>query len=109
MREGPLWVAEQGGRVVGTIAVLPQDDKAYIRGMAVLPSAQGLKIGLALLQQAEQFALENHCKRLVLRTTPYLHKAIRLYEGFGFIRIGEEYEDFFGLPSFLMEKNIPTP
>lgn len=106
MQEGPLWVAELDGKILGTVSLLPRDNEAYVRGMAVLPAAQGLKIGLKLMQQAEQFGLENHFSRLFLRTTPYLHKAIKLYEQFGFVVLGEREEDFFGTPSFLMEKNL---
>lgn len=107
LREGPVWVAEYEGKPVGTISILPKENEMYVRGMAVLPAAQGLKIGLALLEQAERFALENSCRRLFLRTTPYLDKAIRLYEQFGFVRMASGEEDFFGTPSFVMEKKLP--
>lgn len=106
IREAPLWLAEYDGKIVGAVSILPQNNELYIRGMAVLPAVRGLKIGLALLQQVENFALQNACKRLFLRTTPYLDKAIRLYENFGFVRVGTAQEDFFGTPSFLMEKML---
>src|SRR5215207_9160768 len=48
LREGPLWVAEQDGNLLGTVSLLLRDQEAYVRGMAVRPAAQGLKVGLAL-------------------------------------------------------------
>jgi ribosomal protein S18 acetylase RimI-like enzyme len=39
-----------------------------------------------------------------LRTTPYLDKAIKLYERFGFVKLDKGEEDYFGTASFLMEK-----
>lgn len=107
MAEGPVWLVELDGETVATASVLLKEEEAYLRGMAVLPAARGLKIGLALLLEAEKFALTNHCGRLFLRTTPYLHKAIQLYEQFGFVRISGSEEPFFGTPSFLMEKALP--
>ena len=104
--EGPLWVAETEGKTVGTISVLARDEGAYVRGMAVLPAVQGLKIGLRLLQTAEQFAQENGFYRLFLRTTPYLGNAIRLYERFGFASMPGTEAPFFATPSFLMEKYL---
>ena len=102
--EGPLWLAENEGKVLGTISLLVKAQEAYVRGMAVLPAAQGLGVGLALLRQAEAFALENNCQRLFLITTLYLDKAIRFYEQFGFVRMGKGEESFLGTPSFQMEK-----
>ena len=67
-------------------------------------SARGMRIGAALLSQVEQFALAGNFKRLVLSTTPFLDRAIQLYEHFGFRRTTEGSNDLFGTPLFTMEK-----
>jgi len=41
-----------------------------------------------------------------LTTLPFLEKAIRLYERFGFVEMLEGEEQFFGVPSFMMEKKF---
>jgi ribosomal protein S18 acetylase RimI-like enzyme len=76
--------------------------------MAVLPTARGQRIGELLLLQIESYAGEQGHERLVLSTTPFLHRAIRLYENFGFRRNGEGPHDLFGTPLFTMEKFLES-
>ena len=105
MTEGPVWVATVGSEVVGTVsAVLREGGVLYIRGMAILPKARGLGIGTWLFELTEQYAIEHDCKKLFLSTTPFLDRAIRLYERLGFIGTDAEPHDLFGTPLFTMEK-----
>ena len=106
MEEGPLWVVEHGSSIVGTVAAVRRGNDLYIRGMAVLPTARGLRLGQLLLEQADEFARAEHCGQLVLSTTPFLHRAIRLYEGAGFSRTDEGSHELFGTPLFTMIKNL---
>jgi len=105
MNEGPLWVAVLE-RVVGTVSAVPKDKDLYIRGMAVLPSVRGQKVGELLLQVIETYAAENGFQKLILSTTPFLDRAIRLYERFGFVRSDDGPHDLFGTPLFSMEKHL---
>lgn len=102
--EGPVWVVLLDQVIVGTVAVVPKRESLYIRGMAVLPSARGLKIGELLLAHIESFAFARGFKRLFLSTTPFLSSAIRLYERFGFRQTSDGPHDLFGTPLFTMEK-----
>lgn len=102
--EGPVWVAAQGGQLVGTISAIPKNEGLYIRSMAVLPADRGHGIGHLLLQTAEQFALMQGLQRMSLNTTPFLTAAIRLYEQFGFRRSNEGPHELFGTPLFAMIK-----
>jgi GNAT superfamily N-acetyltransferase len=104
--EGPLWIAVAGARIVGTVSVIPKGDSLYLRGMAVLPVVRGRRTGERLLTTVEQFALTGDFRRLLLSTTPFLDRAIRLYERFGFRRTNEGPDDLFGTPLFSMEKVI---
>jgi GNAT superfamily N-acetyltransferase len=104
--EGPVWVAVQNEIVVGTMAAVPKDSGLYVRSMAVLPASRGQGIGRMLLQTAEDFAIHHHHSRIFLSTTPYLKKAIRLYEHFGFQIINEGPHDLFALPLFTMAKQL---
>lgn len=108
MEEGPVWVALHNGAIVGTVSVAPRGDDLYIRGMAVVPSARGLKIGRLLLERSESFALEQGCRRLILSTTPFLMSAIQLYERYGFRRSSEGPQELFGTPLFTMVKSLET-
>ena len=106
MTQGPVWVAEYDRVLVGTVSVVPRGDDLYIRGMAVLPRARGVQLGQLLLDQVEQFAREQNHARLVLSTTPFLHRAIRLYERAGFQRTDEGPRDLFATPLFTMVKAL---
>jgi putative acetyltransferase len=105
--EGPAWIARLDGAVVGTVSALPRDGTTlYVRSMAVLPAARGHDIGGALLGAVERFAQEHGCTRLLLSTTPFLARAIRLYERAGFRRSEDGPRDLFGTPLFTMIKDL---
>jgi GNAT superfamily N-acetyltransferase len=107
MSEGPIWVAVRDDVLLGTVSVVRQGDDLYVRGMAVLPPARGMRLGELLLKTVEGFARTQGCKRLTLSTTPFLLRAIRLYEKFGFARTADGPHDLFGTPLFTMVKEIP--
>ncbi|MGH2521858.1 MAG: GNAT family N-acetyltransferase [Anaerolineales bacterium] len=106
--EGPVWVAEQNGVIVGTVSVVPRSEALYVRSMALVPTARGHGLGKGLLQAVERFAVEQRFQRLFLSTTPFLAAAIRLYEQFGFRQSSDGPHDLFGTPLFTMVKPL-TP
>jgi len=104
--EGPVWIALRDDEAIGTVSVVLRGEELYVRGMAVLPTSRGLHLGELLLKQVEDFALAHKCKRLILSTTPFLLRAIRLYERTGFRRTAEGPHDLFGTPLFTMAKDL---
>jgi GNAT superfamily N-acetyltransferase len=106
INEGPVWIALCDQIIGGTVGAVPVDEDLYIRGMAIVPSARGRGIGEMLLRQVESFAAAHGYKRLLLSTTPFLTRAIRLYEHFGFRRSSDEPNDLFGTPLFTMIKPL---
>lgn len=106
LTEGPVWVALLEGTVVATVSAVLQGESLYIRGMAALPSARGHRIGKLLMESVQDFASVQECKRLFLSTTPFLSRAIALYERLGFIRTAEGPHDLFGTPLFTMERSL---
>ena len=106
--EGSTWVALFDGRIAGTVSAVPESQSLHVRSMAVLPQARGKKIGALLLQTVEDFASARGYERLTLSTTPFLSRAIRLYERCGFERTDEEPSDLFGTPLFSMAKRLPV-
>ena len=100
-----MWVAKEGGTVVGTVSAIERGEEVYIRSMALLPSARGRGIGRRLLAQVEAFAVSRGARRLSLTTTPFLTAAIRLYERAGFRRASGPL-DLCGTPLFAMAKEL---
>jgi putative acetyltransferase len=109
MQEGPVWVALVNDAVVGTVSAVPKGESLYLRGMAIVPVARGRRIGESLLMRVEIFAYERGFKRLFLSTTPFLGRAIQLYERYGFRRSVEGPDNIFGTPLFSMEKIVEPP
>jgi GNAT superfamily N-acetyltransferase len=105
-REGPVWIAIQNGKIVGTVGAVSKRSGLYVRSMAVLPRARGQGIAKQLLKEIKNFAINHHHKRLFLSTTPFLKEAIRLYERFGFQRSDEGMHDLFGTPLFTMVRQL---
>jgi GNAT superfamily N-acetyltransferase len=106
MGEGPVWVALLDGAIVGTVAAVPRVDGLYMRSMAVLPGARGHGIGELLLERVERYGREQGCGRVYLSTTPFLDRAIRLYERWGFVRDDAGPHDLFGTLLFTMVKTL---
>lgn len=105
--EGPLWVADKDGRLVGTVSAVAEPEWLYIRSMAVLPEAQGLGVGFGLMREVEKYAVENGFERLFLYTTLSSRPAHRLYQKLGFYVVRETTaEEWFGTPGLAMEKLI---
>jgi len=106
LTEGPVWLGVDDESIVGTASVVAKGHSLYVRGMAVHPTARGQHIGELLLSHLEEFARSNGFTRLFLSTTPFLDRAIRLYERFGFRRTTEGPNDLSGTPLFTMEKTL---
>ena len=106
LTEGPVWVALLEGTVVATVSAVAKGESVYVRGMAALPAARGHRIGELLMNSVEQFASSQKCKRLFLSTTPFLNRAIALYERLGFVCTAEGPHDLHGTPLFTMEKML---
>lgn len=89
-----VWVAVDGGRVVGTVAIwlpgkpgseawLPQ--RADLRHLAVADSHQGQGVAKALLDVAEQWARAQGCVGVCLHVRREALGVRRLYESRGYV------------------------
>jgi GNAT superfamily N-acetyltransferase len=107
--EGPVWVAVRDGAVVATVAAVPRAGGVYVRSMAALPEARGHGAGQRLLAEIERYAAERGAERLFLSTTPFLARAIRLYEAAGFRHTDAPPHELFGTPLVTMVKQLGTP
>lgn len=93
-----LIAVDARGRIVGTLAWhLRSADAGHLRGMAVLPELQGSGVAQALLDRAMAELLREGCRRVTLRTTEPLTRAIRFYERNRF-RPSGVVADFHGMP-----------
>ena len=101
-----LFVAESDGRIVGTIGGrVKSPGHGHVRGMAVLPEAQGSGAAGLLLRAVEDELRDRNCSRVTLNTTAPLQRAIRFYEKNGYRRTGR-VSDFFGMELYEYEKTL---
>ncbi|MCM8749797.1 GNAT family N-acetyltransferase [Thermomicrobiaceae bacterium CFH 74404] len=85
-----LWLAEQGDRLVGSIAIVGRsEDTAQLRWFLVLPSCRGYGLGSRLLAHSLSFCRSAGYRHVYLWTVHPLENAARLYRRFGF-RLTEE-------------------
>lgn len=94
-----------GQEVLGTVGCSIEGHTGHLRGMAVLPGAQGSGIAERLLKVVESDLIAANCARLTLDTTLPLQRAIGFYKRHGFTPSGR-IEDFFGMPLHEYEKRL---
>ena len=93
-------VAEQGGRLVGSVLLYPPAADAYagaasrarwpeVRLLAVAPDARGLGVGRALMDECVRRARAMGAAELGLHTSASMRAAMRMYERMGFVRAPE--------------------
>ncbi len=95
-REAEVWVAAEGGSVLGNVTVCPagspwrelaRDDEGEFRMLAVSPDAQGRGVGHQLAELVvERFRVEG-ARAVVLSSLTVMAGAHRLYERLGFVRV----------------------
>lgn len=88
-----MFLARQGGRVVGFSATKRIDDvTAELAGVVVLQSIVGRGIGTPLVERAVQVAADDGCVRMVVRTETTNDRALRFYQARGFTLTGSMTE-----------------
>ena len=91
------WIAERGGRMLGSVFVASEDhETARLRMLYVEPEARGLGVGSALVRQCTEFAREAGYKRIVLWTHQVLGSARKIYAAEGFKVTSTEVQNEFG-------------
>jgi GNAT superfamily N-acetyltransferase len=81
-----LWVAEKGGTIIGSIAIVRLSvNSAQLRWFAVDNAMQGMGIGNGLIETAIAFCRNNGYTDIELWTLDILHTARHLYRKYGFV------------------------
>lgn len=95
-----LLIAEEGGRILGSVALFPAKTDAYqgfvkvqeypeIRMLAIMPDARKKGVGSALIKDCIARTKGNDAKYIGLHTGEFMKGAMRLYEKIGFRRVPE--------------------
>lgn len=92
------WIADLGGRPVGTVMCVRDDapDTARLRLLLVDPEVRGHRLGARLVDECVRFARTAGYRELVLWTNSVLTSARRVYEQAGFELIAEKPHHSYG-------------
>jgi N-acetylglutamate synthase-like GNAT family acetyltransferase len=92
-----LWMAEAGGEIVGSIAIVRRpESEAQLRWFLIHPNWRKLGLGRILLREALQFCKECRYKAVFLWTIGYLTAATHLYKSAGFKKTEEKTGTLWG-------------
>ena len=81
---GYIFFAKLNEQIVGTFALMKQEECFELSKMAVSPKYQGLKIGQKLLEKCITFSKEQGWNKIMLYSNTKLESAIYLYRKYGF-------------------------
>lgn len=98
-----VFVVTMEKRIVGTVTVIPQNDRYYLRSMAVEPNYQNTGIGSFILENIYRIAKNDNIKKVSLESFKPLEKAVRFYKKHGFEKTGIT-KDLYGIEIFEMIK-----
>ena len=104
VRSGVVWVAEDGGAVVGLIVLITHDDHVLIDNLAVEPSCQGHGIGRELLAFAETHARGLGLHEMRLYTHVKMTENQAIYARLGYREVERRVER--GREGVFMSKRI---
>ena len=79
-----LWIAEEGGQRIGSIAISARDGAAFLNFVLLEPAARGMGLGHHLMQTALDHARAGGFTQARLETYSCLTAARALYRSHGF-------------------------
>ncbi|ROO91260.1 ribosomal-protein-alanine N-acetyltransferase [Actinocorallia herbida] len=102
-------VLEENGSVVGYAGLAAVGGDGDVQTIGVSAASQGRGLGAALLTELLAEAVRRGCRRVFLEVRADNEPAQRLYERFGFVRIGvrKRYYQPSGVDAIMMRRDEP--
>lgn len=83
IRDNTVWLAQEGGEVLGGLIVTCNDQVLHIANLFVNPSAQGRGLARDLMRLASDHAQAQGCTQMHLATHKDMPENVALYERLG--------------------------
>ena len=104
---GRIWLAENGGRLVGCAAIAERDgDAGQLRWVLVDSSSRGAGLGRRLVETALKYCKDRSFARVYLETTVGLPESMALYDELGFEIISKDVADMWDGPGDLITMEL---
>lgn len=101
---GNIFFVRENGKIIGTVALMKIEDGVFeLTKMAVVPAAQGKKIGQNLMAHTIEFSKKQGWKKLIIWSNRKLENAIYIYFKFGFTEIPIEGDNPYARGDIKME------
>jgi len=100
------FVFEQEGKIIGYIGYRAIDEAAEMMNFCVDPSYQSMGIGAEILAHSIQYLKNLKVKTILLEVRVSNHKAISLYEKFGFTRKHKRINYYGNEDAFVFVKDV---
>jgi len=84
IRDDHVWVARQGGSIVGALVIIATPDRCLLDNVAVDPAHSGTGIGKQLVGFAENWARANGYREIVLYTHELMTENFGMYQAWGY-------------------------
>ncbi len=92
-----IWFAEDGGRMIGAIAIVGHTkEQAQLRWFILHPAYRGVGLGKRLMGEALTYVKEKGYQEVFLLTTKDQQTAIAMYERAGFQKVSENQTQMWG-------------
>ncbi len=104
---GNIFFVKDNEEIIGTVALMKMEDTVFeLTKMAVIPAAQGKKIGQQLMEHTINFAKNKGWKKLIIYSNRKLENAIYIYKKYGFVEIPIEENNPYSRGDIKMELNL---
>ncbi|SOC80518.1 Acetyltransferase (GNAT) family protein [Salinimicrobium sediminis] len=101
---GNIFFVREHDKIIGTVALMKIEEGIFeLTKMAVVPAAQGKKIGQKLMVHSIDFAKSRGWKKLIIWSNRKLENAIYIYRKYGFTEIPIEGENPYARGDIKME------
>jgi ribosomal protein S18 acetylase RimI-like enzyme len=90
-----VWVAEDGGQIIGLLELIATHDHVVIENLAIAPAYQNRKVGRLLMDHAEAEARRLSVGELRTYTHQKMSRNIAIYHHLGYEQTGRRESVFF--------------
>ena len=104
---GSIFFVKEDNEIIGTVALMKMEDNIFeLTKMAIIPAAQGKRIGQQLMEHTINFARQKNWEKLIIYSNRKLENAVYIYKKYGFTEIPIEENNPYSRGDIKMVLNL---